>query len=155
MAGRYDWSATSKKAVSVPVANATMYSCQIVKEPATKATGIESRTTPRPMSAATSTGRRRTRSSQAPAGRVKSRNGIISTAVKSETWKTFAPSIVSAMKGTAKSVTWLPNMETVAADQIFTKSRCRKSDGRVIPVMPASDRPFTGRHAIRDGSSGH
>jgi hypothetical protein len=66
---------------------------------------------------------------------VKSRNGSISTAASSETWNTLAPSIVRAMKGTAMIVTWLPSIDTVAADQIFTKSRCRHSDGLAMPAM--------------------
>ena len=39
--GRYDWYATSKKTVSVPVANPTTYSCQMVTCPSAAASGTE------------------------------------------------------------------------------------------------------------------
>ncbi len=73
--GRYDWYATSKKTVKIPVRNATTYSCQSVRTSATYAIGIVVRTTNRPKSPMTRIGFRGRRSTQTPAGNVKRMNG--------------------------------------------------------------------------------
>ena len=123
----------------LPVTNATANNCHMVSDPATYAAGIDIKVTPRPMSAATRTGRRRTRSSHAPAGSVNRRNGSISTAARAETWRTPAPSMVRAMNGSASIVIWLPMTDTVAADQILMKSRFRQSAGlAMIDIRPLS-----------------
>ena len=49
-AGRYDWYATSKKTVQMPVAKPTAYSCQIVRTPSQYATGTETSAAARPRS---------------------------------------------------------------------------------------------------------
>ena len=54
-------------------------------------------------------GRRRSRSTQTPAGSVKRRNGRNSIVPRSATWNALASSTMMAAIGSASAEIWLPN----------------------------------------------
>ena len=87
----------------------------MLSTPSSKAIGIDSRLIARPKSPTTRISRRGKRSTQAPAGRVNSRNGRNSTVPSRATWYAGASSRRTAMNGMATRLTWLPNREIVAA----------------------------------------
>ena len=118
----YGTYATSKRTVSVPVARPTAKSCQIVSASSAHASGTDASTSARPKSAAISSGRRRSRSTQTPAGSVTSRNGRYSSAPRSATSNGVASSVTIAASGRASSVICDPNCEIVCAPQRRRKS---------------------------------
>ena len=70
----------------------------------------------------TSIGRRRSRSTQTPAGSVKSRNGRNSTVPSKATWNALASSTTMAAIGSANAEIWLPNWLIVWPAQSLRKS---------------------------------
>ena len=75
-------------------------------------------------------GRRRSRSTQTPAGSVKSRNGRNSTVPSRATWNALASSTTMAAIGSASAEIWLPNWLIVWPAQSLRKSGCRHSPPR-------------------------
>ncbi len=113
--GRYARSATSKNVVSTAARADTMNTCGSVSQPPIAATGMLPSSTARPRSAQMRTGRRRRRSTQAPAA-----NPTSSAATRSRLRSTAtsigpAWSVRMATNGSAIRVTKLPNTEIVAA----------------------------------------
>ena len=105
----------------------TTSSCQNVRTPRAKASGIEPSRTARPRSAQIRTGRRRRRSTQAPATRPKTSVAISSTARRSATSIAPEPRTRMAANGSASRVTSDPKIEIVAALQTRTKAWLRQS----------------------------
>src|SRR5207249_6509643 len=86
-------------------------------------------------------GRRRSRSTQAPAGRPKRMNGRNSTVPRRPTWKALALSRSTAISGSPSSVTWVPNWLMVSPVHSLRKSGCRhrlRSPGRRRRLRPES-----------------
>jgi hypothetical protein len=86
------------------------------------AIGTEARTAARPRSQAIITGRRWTRSSQAPAGSERKRKGIRCSPASSPTSKAWAWRSRMAAVGSARKVTPLPRKLTVCPSQSLRKS---------------------------------
>ena len=120
--GRYVWYETSKKTVQVPTRKPTTYSCQMVSASRRYATGMEARNNPRPRSVTMRMGRRRSRSTQTPAGSANSRKGRNSTVPRSATSNALASSTSTAASGSASAETCEPTWLIVCPDQSFRKS---------------------------------
>src|SRR5258705_7570909 len=108
-----------------------MYSCQIVSPPSAKAMGIEIRLNARPRSPTIRIGRRRSRSTQTPAGRLRKMNGKNSIVPRRANSNGVTRRIVAATRGRARRVTCVPKTLTVSAVQSLRKSRCLRRLGRV------------------------
>src|SRR5437868_249301 len=85
------------------------------------AVGIESRTSPRARSLAIKTGRRRRRSTQTPTTRLSSTIGRNCTALRTPISNGLARKVVTAMKGMASSLTWVPSWLTEVASHRLRK----------------------------------
>jgi hypothetical protein len=120
--GRYDWYATSKKTVQMPTRKPTAYSCPSVSMSATYASGIVASSAKRPKSPAMRIGRRGRRSTQTPAGSVKSMKGRNRTTPSAATSNAVASSTSSATNGIASWETCVPNWLIVSADHSLRKS---------------------------------
>ena len=97
------------------------------------------------MSPAMRIGRRRSRSTQTPAGRLNRMNGRNSIVVSRPNSKGVTSRVVAAMSGRASCVIELPNTEIVSAVQSLRKSGWRRRlrlgvcmDGRVYGGRPAA-----------------
>jgi len=110
---RKDWYATSKKAVSTPTQNPATYSCSMCRAPSSAMQGTLPRRSARPRSAATNNGRRRRRSTNAPAGRLNNRKGADWAAVKIPSSSGEARSTRIAVSGRARRVISAPSNEIV------------------------------------------
>ncbi len=113
--GRYARSARSKNVVQMAATIATRYTCGSVSHPPAAASGIEPSSAARTRSAQMSTGRRRRRSTHAPATNPTSSAATSSTARSSATSSGPALSVRIATNGRAIRVTNEPNTEIVAA----------------------------------------
>src|SRR4051812_39076009 len=108
--------------------------------------GIDSSMTARPTSPLTRIRRRGRRSTQTPAGSVKSRNGRNSSVPRSATWIGGTCSTSTAMNGIAIWLTCVPRSEIVAAVHSFAKSALRNRLGlaaladmpRIVPTCHSS-----------------
>ncbi len=76
-----------------------------------------------------SSGRRRSRSTQAPAKKPTRSTARLAETTSSAISSGPAPSTSSATRGTAVRVTTEPSSDTVWPAQSFMKSACRQSDG--------------------------
>jgi hypothetical protein len=90
--------------VNAPVPIATTMSWATVSQPSAQATGTVASNSARPRSAAMSTGRRRTRSAQAPAGSPMTSHATDVAAATRLTWNVEAASVVTATSGSASVV---------------------------------------------------
>ena len=123
-------SAESKKVVRIAVSPDTTRSCGKVRTSSANATGIDARRTARPRSAQMSTGRRRSRSTQAPATRPKMSAATSSAPRSRATSMAPDPSTRIAANGSANRVISEPKIEIDAAVQTRTKDGLRqRADG--------------------------
>jgi len=118
--------------------NATTYSCSIRSVPESAAAGIDSRRTARIASAAIISGRRRARSTKAPANRPMRRTAVDADATRMPTCNASACRVMTATIGSAVRVTTEPSSETVCPLQSFMKSACRQSDRAVTSIGRAA-----------------
>ena len=88
--------------------------------------GIVASAMARPTSPAMRIGRRRSRSTQTPAGRVNRMNGSISKKPSIAASNGLTLSVMIAIAGIAIMLTWLPNRLIVEAVQSLTKSAWRQ-----------------------------
>src|SRR4029077_15161334 len=111
--------------------------------PAMYASGIEKRTTARMASAQMSNGRRRRRSTHAPAKSPTRSTARLAATIRSAICSGPAPSTRSATSGTAVRVTTDPSSETVWPAHSFLKSALRQSDAfsTLVSLAPAHGRP--------------
>src|SRR4029079_5356836 len=137
---RYALSATLWNVESIDARKATTINWPIDSQPPIAATGIEPRQTARPRSATIITGRRRSRSTHAPATRPIATPPTISNARMAATSPGPAPRTRIAANGNAARVTSEPKIETVAALKTRTKTGLRQ----IEPVMPVQDTDATG-----------
>src|SRR5687767_7870931 len=94
--------------------------------------GIETSAAARKTSAPTRIGRRGSRSTQTPAGSVKSRKGRNSIVVSRATLNALSRRATIATSGSASRLTCEPNWLTVCEDQSQRKSRCcQRPPGRL------------------------
>src|SRR5437588_9654991 len=96
--GRYACEAISNKTESDPLTTAMTYRWGSVKIPSPYATGAETSKAARPRSAATMTGRRRTRSTQTPAA-IPNKFGRLAAVDSNATSYALAGSTMSAVSG--------------------------------------------------------
>ena len=145
MVGRYALSATSKKVVSTAASDDTSSTWASVSQPPTAATGMEPSRTARPRSAQIITGRRRSRSTHAPATNPTSRAATRSTARSAAISMGPARRVSIATNGSAMRVTNEPKTETVAALHRSMNARLRRSPGRGAPRAWAGPDRAAGR----------
>src|SRR6266542_3000990 len=100
----------------------------MLSTPSAWASGIEASARARPRSAAISTGRRRSRSTQTPAGRPISTNGRNSMVESRPTWKVEVCRAVIAISGRASRLTWLPMR--LCLDQELTNKQLAERLGK-------------------------
>ena len=117
-------------------------------QPPIAASGMDPSSAARPMSAQIRTGRRRSRSTQAPAT-----NPTSSAATRSSERRTAisigpARSVSIATNGSAIRVTNDPKTETVAADHTRTNARLRRRPADGMRVV-------RGRRRVEQGVGGH
>lgn len=127
--GRYDRSATSKNVDRIAAANATTISWGRPRIPRTNATGIEPSRIARPRSVQIMIGRRRSRSTHAPAASPMISAATCSAARIAEISSGPACNTRIAANGRAVRVMSEPKMEIVLADQTARNARSRQSDG--------------------------
>ncbi len=108
--------------------NATAYSCSIRSAPMAYAIGIQKRSAARIMSVQIRIGRRRSRSTHAPATRPTSSTARLAEMTSTASWSGPAPSTRSATSGSAVRVTTDPSWDTVWPVHSLTKSACFHSD---------------------------
>jgi hypothetical protein len=119
----------------------------MLSQPASAATGIDPRRIARPKSAATSTGRRRRRSTQAPASSPNVSPATISADRKPVTSSGPAPRTRIATYGRASRVMSEPKIETVAAVHMRTNA--------ALPQIDESVSDDIASHGIRQGTGNH
>src|SRR6266542_961318 len=123
--GRYAAAAIPNTAPRTPSANATPYSTSMRSRPSAVAPGTASRISARPTSVQMRIGRRRRRSTHAPATSPTSTGGRYSATRSSPIWPGDAPNIMTAVSGNASGVIWDPSTEMVCPVHSFKKSPCR------------------------------
>ena len=129
MVGRYALSATSKKVVSTAASDDTSSTWASVSQPPTAARGMDPSSTALPRSAQIITGRRRRRSTQAPATNPTRRAAMRSAARSAAISMGPARRVSIATNGSAMRVTNEPKTETVAALHRSMNARLRRSPG--------------------------
>ena len=132
--GTYAGYAASNTEARHASANIATYSWAMVRAPATNATGIDRRIAARIRSDAMSNGRRRRRSTHAPATKPTSSTARLTETTSSAISVGPAPRTRSATRGTAVRVTTLPSRDTVWPVHSFMKSAWRHRVG-VITVI--------------------
>jgi hypothetical protein len=120
--GRYALSAASKNVLRIATTNDTRSNWARVNQPPTAPIGIVNSRTARPRSAQTMTGRRRSRSTQAPTTRPNRSAASRSIERTSATSNAPAPRTRMATNGKAIRVMSEPKIEIVAADQTRTNA---------------------------------
>ncbi len=96
--------------------------------PSSEASGTDPIATALPTAHTIISGRRRVRSTMAPAGSDTSSTGSAPAALSAATSNLLACRVTIAIIGTASQLTWVPNWSTVCPLHSSTKSRCRHSD---------------------------
>jgi hypothetical protein len=115
-----------KIAEKVPARSATTYRYSRRRTPASAAAGMEPSSPARTTSQTIISGRRRSRSTHAPATRPTATSGAACAAVKSPIWVGVAPSTSTATSGRANCVTADPISEMLWPAQTLAKSGSRQ-----------------------------
>ncbi|HEX5172738.1 MAG TPA: hypothetical protein VFV91_01170 [Gaiellaceae bacterium] len=113
--------------MKIPITNWSTSRCQILRTPAAQRIGIRVRSTARALSPTIRICRRRSRSTQTPAGSAKRMNGRKPKTPSSENAKGLACRPTAASQGIASWDTWEPTSLIDWPVQSFRKSRCDQS----------------------------
>src|SRR5690242_17299336 len=122
-AGRYDWYATSKNTVKIPITNCRTRRCHIRSSWRAHRIGTSARRSARAASPTMRIWRRRSRSTQTPAGSAKRMNGRKPSTPSSENSNGDASSPTAASHGIASCDTCEPNSLIDWPPQSLRKSR--------------------------------
>lgn len=128
----------SKNTRAKPVSTDTTTSWVMFNAPSAAATGMVASSIPLVTSLAMRMGRRRNRSSQAPAGRPMRANASVEEAVIRPTWNGVALSDKTASRGIATPLTWAPIWLVVWPRRRRPKLRDTNSEPPVTGVPPGA-----------------
>src|ERR1035437_848566 len=122
--GRQTWYAVAKKALAVPASSATTTSWPVLSTPSQAAAGRLAYSSAEITSQPIISGRARSRSTQAPAGRPITSHGRYAAAVRAATAKVLARRTVTAASGTPTTAIELPAPLIVSPIHSSRKFRC-------------------------------